>query len=101
MTLKDIIIRISHFRNQSNLSASELSSKIGKHSGYISKLESYDFNLPVNMLLKILEVLNVSEEEFFCIGTQYNSQSKLFFEKFNNLSDANKQTVLDLIDKLQ
>lgn len=101
MNMKDLINRISYFRVKKNLSARELSLQIGKAGGYINKLESYDFNLPVPVLLDILEALEVSAEEFFYLGQDYNKDTKELLHKFNKLSDANKQTIIDLVNKLQ
>lgn len=101
MTNKDIIQRIAFFRNKANLSARELSLRIGKHEGYINKLESHDFNLPTQMLLDIIENLGITPEDFFCLGEDYNAESKKLITLFNKLSPANKETVFDLIKKLQ
>lgn len=101
MTNKDLVLRISYFRNKQNLSSRELSLRIGKNEGYISKLESYDFNLTTKILLDILEALNVSVEDFFCLGEEYTAESKNILKLFNNLSSSNKQTIIDLMKKLQ
>lgn len=65
MEMKELIQRIGYFRNKLNLSARELSLRLGKHDGYINKLESKDFNLPTQMLLEIIEVLEITPAEFF------------------------------------
>ncbi len=101
MSLKEIIQRISYFRNLKNISARELSLLIGKHEGYINKLESHDFNLPVEVLLDIITALDITTEEFFCMGEQYNPESKVLITKFNKLSKNNKETIIDLVNKLQ
>ena len=49
MEVKDLTLRIAYFRNRNDLSARELSLLIGKHGGYINKLESKDFNLPTSV----------------------------------------------------
>ena len=98
MTIKELIERISYIRNEKNISARELSLRIGKHQGYISKLEVEDFNLSTPMLLKIIEALEIDEGEFFC--KLLTKDNKSFLEKYNKLSDANKQTINDLIDTL-
>ena len=100
MTIKEIVERINYFRNLQNLSARELSLRIGKHSGYINKLESKDFNLPVEVLLQIIDELNISVDDFFGLGNKYNKETKQLIDKFNKLNNNNKQTILDLVDKL-
>ena len=88
MDLDILVQRIGYFRNKKNLSARELSLLIGKHGGYINKLESKDFNLPTSVLLKILETLNVSCEEFFAENFMtYKTDKELAstFELMKNL----------------
>lgn len=101
MTEKEIIQRIGFFRNKINLSARELSLRIGKHEGYINKLESKDFNLPMKVLLQIIDALEITQEDFFCLGTDYSIEGKNLLRMFNKLSENNKSTVIDLVKKLQ
>lgn len=101
MQIKDIIERISYFRLQKNMSARELSQRVGKHDTYINKLESYDFNLPTSVLLEIIEALEISVEDFFCLGKDYTEDGKTLLVGFNKLNHTNKQTILDLVKKLQ
>ena len=101
MTNKEIIERLSYFRTLKNLSARKLSLMLGKHQAYINKLEAYDFNLNTGTLLEILETLEITPEEFFCLGTDFTPKSKEINKLFNNLSSPNKETVMDLLRKLQ
>ena len=101
MTTEEIVQRISFFRTSKNLSARELSLMLGKHQAYIAKLESYDFNLTSQTLLEILDALDLSPEDFFCLGTDFTPKSKEIIKLFNNLSAPNKETVMDLLRKLQ
>ena len=84
MDLDILVQRIGYFRNKKNLSARELSLLIGKHGGYINKLESKDFNLPTSVLLKILETLNVSCEEFFAENFMTYKTDKELASTFEN-----------------
>jgi len=101
MTTKEIVERISYFRLQKNISARELSQRIGKHETYINKLECKDFNLPTKMLLEIIDALEISVEDFFCLGKDYTEDGKTLLIGFNKLNNTNKQTILDLVNKLQ
>ena len=101
MTYKDLVFRITYFRDKANLSARELSLRIGKNKGYINKLESTYFALPTEVLLKIIEELGVTIEEFFCLGESYTKEGKDLLQKYNKLSQSNKDTINDLINKLQ
>lgn len=65
MEISEVVERIGFFRNKKNLSAVELSMRIGMHESYINKLESKAFNLPVEMLLRIIEALEITPQIFF------------------------------------
>lgn len=100
MTSKEIILRLGHFRNQANLSARELSLRIGKHEGYISKLESYDFNITIDMLTKILETLNISYPEFFADNYVSYAKNKQLYELIESLSEDKKDNLINFIKTL-
>lgn len=101
MDVKDLTLRISYFRNRADLSARELSLRIDKHEGYINKLESKDFNLPVSVLLKIIDALNISCEEFFADNFMSYKKDKELDSLFKDLSTDNKQTIINLIKNLK
>ena len=101
MDLDILVQRIGYFRNKKNLSARELSLLIGKHGGYINKLESKDFNLPTSVLLKILETLNVSCEEFFAENFMTYKTDKELGSTFEKWSADNKKMILDLMKNLK
>ena len=65
MKIQEIVERINYFRDIKNISARELSLKIGKSENYISKLECFDFIIPSDVLLKIIDNLGIKPEEFF------------------------------------
>ncbi len=92
MNIQDIVKRIGYFRNRANLSARELSLRIGKHEGYINKLESKDFNLPTTILLEIIEALNITPEEFFANNYSSYKQDNELLKIINNLSEEKKIT---------
>ena len=99
MNIDEIVKRIEFFRKKKKLSSRELSDMIGKHAGYINKLELEDFNLPTTMLLNIISALEVEEEEFFAKNYKtyyidkdlYNTIIKLPEEKKKSLSDFLKK----------
>ena len=101
MEVKDLTLRIAYFRNRNDLSARELSLLIGKHGGYINKLESKDFNLPTSVLLKNLETLNVSCEEFFAENFMTYKTDKELASTFEKLSADNKKMILELMKNLK
>lgn len=101
MNNNEVIERISFFRTQKNMSARDLSLSIGKSQNYINRLEYLKFNVNVDVLFDILEVLGVSVADFFGFGEAYSEDGKQMLEMYNKLSNSNKETVKDLIKKLQ
>ena len=95
MEINDITQRIKFFRDKKKLSSRELSGRIGKHPGYINKLELTDFNPSTKITLDIISALEVEEEEFFAKNYKtyyidkelYNAIIKLPEDKKKNLSD--------------
>lgn len=99
MELNELIQRIGYFRNKLNLSARELSLRIGKHEGYINKLESKDFNLPTKMLLEIIDALEIKPSEFFAENYQTYKIDNELKELINNIPFSKRQSMIDFLKK--
>ena len=99
MTTNEVTQRIWFFRNKKGLSARELSYRLGKHDGYINKLESKEFNLPGDMLLKIMEELDVSPEEFFSDNYREYSIDSELRKLYEELDEERKQALIKLLSK--
>lgn len=97
MNIKEVIQRIGYFRNKLNLSARELSIRIGKHEGYINKLESKDFNLPTEMLLNIIEALEITPEEFFSNNYIDYQTNQDLVKLIENLPLDKKKNIIEFI----
>ena len=99
MKINDLTERIEFFRKKKKLSSRDLSTMIGKHAGYINKLELENFNPPTTILLSIIEALEIDEEEFFAKNFKtyyidralYNAIIKLPEDKKKNLSEFLKK----------
>ena len=65
MEIKDVLSRIGYVRSQANLSARELSLRMGMSAQYVAQLESGRIVLTVEKLLQILEICNFPIERFF------------------------------------
>ena len=65
MDINEIVNRIGYVRNTANLSARELSLRMGMSPQYVAKLESQNIVLTVEKLLQILEICNFPIERFF------------------------------------
>lgn len=99
MEMSEVIQRIGYFRNKLNLSARELSLRIGKHEGYINKLESKDFNLPTRMLLEIIDALEITPAEFFADNYMSYKIDKNLNDLIHSLPNDKKNHIIEFIKK--
>lgn len=97
MNIDDLAFRIGYFRNSKNLSARELSLRLGKSPTYINQIESRNFNISLPMLLDIIEVLEISCAEFFADNYTSYKQDKEIIEILSKLSQDRKKTFIDLM----
>ena len=97
MNLDELTFRIGYFRNRKNLSARELSLRLGKSPKYINQIECRNFNLSVPVLLDIINVLEISCAEFFAENYTSYQQDKEITEILNKLSADRKRSFLDLM----
>ncbi len=65
MEIKEILSRIGYVRNKANLSAREVSLRMGMSPQYVAQLESGRIVLTVEKLLQILEICEFPIERFF------------------------------------
>ncbi len=65
MEFNDFGVNLARIRIKSNLSAYELSLRIGKDARYIHKVESGKINVSLKSILKICEALKIEPIELF------------------------------------
>ena len=98
---KFLIDRLGYFRVRAKLSARDLSLRMGKSPGYMTKFEAGGINLPADVLFDILEILNVSKEEFFSQDPEKFEREKKFINKFRNLSSENQELIFNIMESLK
>ena len=99
MEIKEILSRIGYVRNSVNLSAREVSLRIGMSPQYVAQLESGRIVLTVEKLLQILEVCNFPIERFFSADIEnYNIDNDLK-TLIENLPIDKKKNLIDFIRK--
>lgn len=65
MKFEEFGMNLAKARINANLSAYELSLRIGKGASYIYKVENGKINISLRMILKICEVLQIEPSELF------------------------------------
>ena len=99
MEIKEILSRIGYVRNKANLSAREVSLRMGMSPQYVAQLESGRIVLTVEKLLQILDICEFPIERFFSSNiADYNvdSELKLLIE---SLPLDKKKNIIEFIKK--
>ena len=99
MEIKEILSRIGYVRNKANLSAREVSGRIGKSPQYVAQLESGRIVLTVEKLLQILEVCNFPIERFFSKNIDEYDVDQELQTLINDLPKNKKQNIIEFIKK--
>ena len=97
MNLDELTLRIGYLRNMKNLSARELSLRLGKSPTYINQIESRNFNLSLPALFDIIDVLEISCAEFFADNYADYKQDKEIMDILNKLPSDRKASFIDLM----
>lgn len=97
MDMKEILLRIGYVRSKANLSARELSLRMGMSEQYISKLERGEFTLIMPKLLDILEICNFPIERFFAKNIDSFEVDNTLYNLISSLSDDKKKSFIDIL----
>ena len=99
MEVKEVLTRIGYVRNTKNLSAREVSLRIGMSPQYVAQLESGRIVLTVEKLLQILEVCEFPVERFFSSNiADYNVDEELK-NLIEGLPTNKKKNIIEFIKK--
>lgn len=100
ITYDDVLYRLGYFRQKASMSAREASFRLDKSELFVTRIENKKIRLKVNTFLSMLDIYNVSVQDFFYLGDSYNENDKLLLDLYDGLSDENKQFAIDFIKKL-
>lgn len=98
---KFLIDRLGYLRSRANLSARELSQRIGKSIAYIAKFDNGDFSIPAEVLLDAIETCDSTPEEFFWENITKFKEQKELITTFENLSAESKETIKNLMKNMK
>ena len=97
----EVIHRLGYFRTRANLSARETSLRLGYSEQFIKRIENKTVELKLSTLLDFFDIIDITPQDFFYMGDNYNKEDKNILELYNTLSSENKQTIIDLMKKLK
>ena len=99
MEIKEILTRIGYARNTANLSARELSLRIGKNESYINRLEyRKNFEPSISVVSEIAEVCGSSLEEMFYYDINQYSKDKEIISSLKTCNEKKKKAIIDLLN---
>lgn len=102
MEFRDIVKRVSYFRIDKGISARELSLSIGKSENYINQLESFDFIVPSDVLLKIIDNLGITPEEFFAEDYKNYKTKKAILSLLEEITNSvSNEKIIELLNSLK
>lgn len=99
MEIKDVLTRIGYVRNSANLSAREVSLRMGMSPQYVAQLESGRIVLTVEKLLQILEICDFPIERFFSANINDYKIDNELKELIESLSTDKKRNIIEFIKK--
>ena len=99
MEIKEILSRIGYVRNKANLSAREVSLRMGMSAQYVAQLESGRIVLTVEKLLQILEICEFPIERFFSNNIDDYEVDKELKSLIESLPLNKKKNIIEFIKK--
>lgn len=97
MDIKEILTRVGYVRNKANLSAREVSLRMGMSPQYVAQLESGRIVLTVEKLLQILEICNFPIERFFSVDINDYNINKDLVSLIESLPTDKKKNIIEFI----
>lgn len=100
-TRKFLIDRLGYIRSRANLSARELSGRLGYSVAYIAKFDNGDFSMPAEVLLDAIDICDSTPEEFFFRNIGDYLEVKELIDGYLKLSKESKNTIKNLIKNMK
>lgn len=97
----EVLNRMGYFMNKANLSARQTSLRLGFSEQFMKRIFNKSVELKVSTLLEFFDLVEITPQDFFYLGTNFNKEDKIMLDMFNSLSTDNKNTIIDLIKKLK
>ena len=97
MEIKEVLSRIGYVRNKANLSAREVSLRMGMSPQYVAQLESGRIVLTVEKLLQILEICEFPIERFFSANIENYSVDNELKTLIEKLPADKKKNIIEFL----
>lgn len=97
----DVLNRMGYFMNKANLSARQTSMRLGYSEQFMKRIFNKSVELKVSTLLDFMDLVEITPQDFFYLGKEYNKEDKYVLDMFSSLSAESKATIIDLMKKLK
>lgn len=95
--LKDLVYRLGYFRNKRNLSAREVSLRLGYTESWYYRVEAGDINLSTATLYALMELLEITPEELFYYDVTKFEEDKEMLSLIKTMSKDEKDALCQVI----
>lgn len=92
--------RLAFLRTNKNISARELSLRLGQSEGYINAIENGKSNPSIQMLLYICEELGVSMSDFYDEGNDYPDLINDIIHEAKRLDKKSLESILSVMKNM-
>lgn len=99
MRYRDIVNRICVIMEEKNLSDRKLSGLLDRDDSYFNRIKNGHSALSIEVLLEILDILNVSAEEFFYGNPDSYKVDKELISSLGKMDVEKKKSLLDFLNK--
>ena len=97
----EVLNRLGYFMNKANLSARATSLQLGYSEQFMKRIFNKSVELKVSTLLDFFNIVDITPQDFFYLGSSYNKNDKNLLEMFNNLSNESKEAIINLMKLLK
>ncbi len=97
----DLLNRMGYFMNKANLSARQTSLRLGYSEQFMKRIFNKSVELKVSTLLEFFDLVEITPQDFFYLGKEYNKEDKNMLDMFNNLSSEGKATIVNLMKQIK
>jgi len=97
MDIKDVLSRVGYVRNKANLSAREVSLRLGMNDQYVSQVESGKGTLSVPKLLEILEICDFPVDRFFAKDIENYEQDNELYKLILSLPADKRKDLINFL----
>ena len=98
---QELLNRLGFFMNKANLSARATSLKLGYSEQFMKRILNGSVDLKVSTLLDIFRLLDITPQDFFYLGKQYNKDDKNILELFSKVSPVSKEATINILKQLK